>query len=119
MAALIFDTLSFSKQLKTAGVPAAQAEAETKVLAELFEADLKDLATKDDLFITQKSLQHEMKDLRHEIGDMRHEMKSMYKDLDAKIEKVDIKLSGEMSLIKWMFGAMIAGIIGILTKLFF
>ncbi len=168
MAALIFDTLRFSKQLRMAGIPAAKAEAETKVLAEFFETNLKDLVTKEDLFITKESLQHEIKDLRndfgvlrhdvgelqndmkalrhdvgvlqndvkvlqhdvgvlkndvktlqHDVKDLRHEMKNMYKDLDAKIERVYIKLSGEMSMIKWMFGVMIASTIGILTKLFF
>lgn len=49
MTAITFDTLRFSNRLKNAGVPPAQAEAEAEALAEVFEINLKELATKDDL----------------------------------------------------------------------
>jgi hypothetical protein len=49
MAAISFDTLKFSKRLKDAGVPDKQAEAEAEALAEVFEVNLSDLATKQDL----------------------------------------------------------------------
>ncbi|MEX3614442.1 MAG: DUF1640 domain-containing protein [Burkholderia gladioli] len=49
MAAITFDTLKFANKLKTAGVPPAQAEAEAEALAEVFEANLNELATKADL----------------------------------------------------------------------
>jgi len=49
MSTLTFDTLKFANRLKTAGVPAVQAEAEADALAEVFEANLSELATKTDL----------------------------------------------------------------------
>ena len=49
MSTLTFDTLKFANRLKTAGVPAIQAEAEADALAEVFEANLSELATKADL----------------------------------------------------------------------
>jgi hypothetical protein len=49
MSTLTFDTLKFANRLKTAGVPASQAEAEADALAEVFEANLSELATKADL----------------------------------------------------------------------
>ena len=47
MASIVFDTLKFADRLKEAGVPAAQAEAEARALAEALSAS--DIATKADL----------------------------------------------------------------------
>lgn len=47
MASITFDTLKFADRLKEAGVPAAQAEAEARALAEALSAS--DIATKADL----------------------------------------------------------------------
>ncbi|MDP1605087.1 MAG: hypothetical protein Q8L93_00310 [Rhodocyclaceae bacterium] len=47
MTSITFDTLKFSDRLKEAGVPAAQAEAEARALAEALSAS--DIATKADL----------------------------------------------------------------------
>lgn len=54
MATLTFDTLKFANQLKIAGVPSVQAEA--KALSEVFETNLSELATKEDL-------RHEIREL--------------------------------------------------------
>lgn len=49
MTTITFDTLKFANRLKAAGVPAQQAEAEAEALSEVFEANLKELVTKDTL----------------------------------------------------------------------
>ncbi|UAW64399.1 CCDC90 family protein [Mycoavidus sp. HKI] len=111
MAIAIFDTLKFSKRLKEAGVPSAQAEAEAEVLSEIFAVNLQELPTKEDL--------HAVKDeLRHEISDLR-------KDMDLKFEQTTSTLRGDISnskfeLLKWFIGIAIAQvglIIGILKFL--
>src|SRR5260363_298910 len=79
MALPAFDTLRIANRLKAVGVPSAQAEAEAGVLSEVFEVNLKELATKEDLRATKE-------DLRREIGDLR-------KDMDAKFAGVDAKLA--------------------------
>jgi hypothetical protein len=56
MATVTFDTLKFANRLKDAGVPATHAEAEAKALSEVFETNLSELATKEDL-------RHEIKEL--------------------------------------------------------
>jgi hypothetical protein len=63
MGTITFDTLKFANRLKNAGVPAVQAEAEAEALSEVFETNLNELATKEDL--------------HHEIGNLRHEMANM------------------------------------------
>ena len=49
MSTLTFDTLKFANRLKTAGIPSVHAEAEADALAEAFETNLSELATKADL----------------------------------------------------------------------
>ena len=47
MSAITFDTLKFANRLKSAGVPAAQAEAEAEALADVMEIAGRDLVTKE------------------------------------------------------------------------
>jgi 2-phosphoglycerate kinase len=82
MALPAFDTLRVANRLKAVGVPSAQAEAEAEVLSEVFEVNLRELATKEDLRATKE-------DLRREIGDLR-------KDMDAKHESLRKDLFHEM-----------------------
>src|SRR5260364_301700 len=90
MALPAFDTLRRANRRKAVGVPSAQAEAEAEVLSEVFEVNLKEWATKEDLRATKE-------DLRREIGDLR-------KDMDAKREwlRMDIGAKNE-SLRKDLF----------------
>jgi len=81
MSTLTFDTLKFANQLKTAGVPADHAEAEAKALSEVFETNLGELATKEDL--------------HYEIGGLR-------KDIDVKLANL------KFELLKWLIGLAVA-----------
>src|SRR5260364_161954 len=85
MALPAFDTLRVANRLKAVGVPSAQAEAEAEVLSEVFEVNLKELATKEDLRATKE-------DLRREIGDLRKDMDAKFACVDAKFAGVDAKL---------------------------
>jgi len=108
MATVTFDTLKFANQLKTAGVPAGHAEAEAKALSEIFETNLSELATKEDL--------------HHEIGGLRHEIKELELRIDTRFGQIDTrfeKVHGEMLLLKWMLGLLIAGVASLVLKAFF
>ncbi len=101
MTSVAFDTLKFANRLKTAGVPAAHAEAEAEALAEVLETNLQDLATKRDL-------------------------RELELKLESKIDKgfVDVhkgfaEIKGEMLLLKWMFGVIVAGVAALIIKAFF
>ena len=89
MATIAFDTLRFSKRLKDAGVPDKQAEAEA--LAEVFEVNVKELATKDDIMHVRKDFEVVRKD-----------MDAMEKRIDDKLtmleQRMTIKLGGLMVL---------------------
>src|SRR5260364_69342 len=88
MALPAFDTLRIANRLKAVGVPSAQAEAEAEALSEVFEVNLKELATKEDLRATKE-------DLRREIGDLR-------KDIDTKLANM------KFDLLRWFFGIALA-----------
>jgi len=122
MATVTFNTLRFANRLKSAGVPPIQAEAEADALSEVFETNLGELATKEDLRHEIDGLRHEMKEL--ETG-LRHEISDLRKDVDAKFEASSISHKQEMSdlkfeLLKWIIGIAIAQagfLIGILKFL--
>ena len=99
MATITFDTHKFIRRLKDAGFQEAQAE----VLSEAFKdaSSEAELATKRDI-----------------------------ERLEAKLERLDTKLSGEMdkrfervagelTLMKWMLGLLLGGVIALIMKAFF
>ncbi|NOT12658.1 MAG: DUF1640 domain-containing protein [Methylococcaceae bacterium] len=56
MAAITFDTLKFANKLKSAGVLPEHAEAEA--LADIFEANLNEVATKADINLLKEDIKH-------------------------------------------------------------
>ena len=54
------DALEITSELKSAGVPPAQAEAEATAISEILEVNLKELVTKDDL-------QRELRDMEQRL----------------------------------------------------
>ena len=106
MPTIAFDTLKFVKTLKEAGISEPQAEAFSTAVRESHEAA--DVATKGDIA-----------DLRHEIKEaesgLRHEIKELELRIDTRFEKV----YGEMLLLKWMLGLLIAGVASLILKAFF
>jgi hypothetical protein len=98
MAAITFDTLKFVEKLKSAGISDAQAKAEAEalqgVLAETLESQL---ATRNDLVRLERRLD----------------------GLDAKIDRMDTRISGELTLLKWMMGLVLGGIFALIMRAFF
>jgi len=58
MAAITFDTLKFANKLKSAGVLPEHAEAEAEALADIFEVNLKEVATKEDIKLLKEDIKH-------------------------------------------------------------
>src|SRR5260363_394697 len=80
-----FDTLRVANRLKAVGVPSAQAEAEAEVLSEVFEVNLKELATKEDLRATKEDLRREIGELRK---DLFHEIRALESRLTVRLGKI-------------------------------
>ena len=60
MVAITFDTLKYANRLKAAGAESRIAEAEAEALAEVFELNLKEVATRDDLKQMKERLNEKM-----------------------------------------------------------
>ena len=90
MATLTFDTLKFVKRLKRSGFSEEQAEALSDAFRESAESSVEDLATKQDIELLRRD-----------------------------IKEVEVRFSGEMKLIKWMMGFVLAGILALILKTFF
>lgn len=94
---IAFDTLDYAQQLAKAGVPAAQAEQQSKLLADVLG---KSVAFPGDL-------------------------STLERNIVAKVESAELKiegrmntLAGEVNLTKWMLGTLIALNVAVLLKLF-
>ncbi len=95
MATITFDTLKFVRRLKDAGVPEVQAEAFTKAFKEA--QGESELATQND------------------IHDVRRDIKDLENRMDTRFERID----GELKLMRWMLGVLLAGVISLVLKAFF
>jgi len=91
MAAVTFDTLKFVKTLEASGMPASQAEAVAAAVRD--STDSADLVTKKDLQIELQKTISPVKD-----------------DIAA--------LKADIVLLKWMLGAIIAGVVTLVIKAF-
>ena len=39
--------------------------------------------------------------------------------LESKIDRIDTKLSGELTLVKWMMGLILGGVVALIMRAFF
>jgi len=103
---ITFDTLEYVNKLKDADVPEKQAQAQAQALRGVLDTALLDhassLATKGDL---HSEITLARKDLRSEIALVRS-------DMDVRFAKVD----GELVLLKWMLGFLMAGVASLVLK---
>jgi hypothetical protein len=105
MVTVAFDTLKFANRLKEAGVPGRQAEAEAEALAEALQVNLQDLVTRRDLLAVRDELKSDARDLETR--------------LRGRMDTLEVKLTGELTLIKWMLGMILGGIAALILKAFF
>jgi len=97
MPGITFDTLESVKALRAAGFQEAQAEALVGEIKKLQDTAIVDLATKGD------------------ISTLRAEIRELELRLENKFESI----KGEMLLLKWMIGFVLAGIVSLILKTFF
>lgn len=92
-----FDTLDYAQQLAKAGVPTAQAEQQSKILADVLG---KSVAFPGDLATLERNVV------------------SKVETFELKLEGRINNLAGEINLTKWMLGTLIALNLAILLKVF-
>ncbi|MEO5340785.1 MAG: CCDC90 family protein [Magnetococcus sp. MYC-9] len=90
MTAITFDTLKFVETLKASGFDEPQAKGMAVAIQEVQKSNLDEVATKSDL-----------------------------RELKLEIAADMAKVHGEMSVIKWMLGVQMAGVMALILKSFF
>lgn len=91
MSTTTFDTHAFVKRLKDAGFTEVQAEAVSTAHREALAESLEtQISTKAD-----------------------------FMRLEARIDLLDTKFTGEFTLVKWMLGILLGGVIALVLKSFF
>ncbi len=129
MAVIAFDTLQFAECLKQAGVPPQQAEAQAAAFAEVLEVNLKELATKEELRLTKEELRLTKEELQRDLKELQMRMDAKMDRLDAKIDKLaaklaakldrmDTRLTGGLTLVKWMLSLLLGGVLALILKAF-
>jgi len=98
MSTVTFDTLAYARKLKSAGFTQEQAEiqaeAQKDMLAEILDSSL---ATKSD------------------INGLKEDIARVERDVKGDINR----LEKEISVLKWMTGFMLAGVMSLILKAFF
>lgn len=120
VTSVAFDTLKFANRLKTAGVPAAHAEAEAEALAEVLEINLKGLAESESK--NGKALARLEADMKEGFAQVNTRFAQVEKNMDQRFAQVDTRfaeIKGEMLLLKWMLGVLVAGVAALIIKAFF
>lgn len=115
MTTAVFDTLSYAKRLKAAGVPEAQAEAQAEALAEAVGTQL----------VTRRDLDEAVRDLKEAITLTRRDVNEAItlskRDANEAILAVGARITageGRTHLLQWMAGFNIALTVTILFKVF-
>jgi len=85
-----FDTLSYTRRLEAAGVPAEQADAHAHALSEALRTQL---ATKADVQLAKMELNDKIELVRLELSD---KIELVRTELNDKIDRVHLELSGRM-----------------------
>jgi len=129
---LTFNPLQFANQLKEAGVPGKQAEAQAEALREAFmqqgqavsalEDQVKILSTETrhdaSLMATKGDLVEVKADLKREIADVKAELKGDIADVKAELKNDIADVRSDIKLLKWMMGFLLAGIASLMVKSF-
>jgi hypothetical protein len=90
MPTVTFDTLKFVEVLKSHGFAEEQAKGMAEAIRDVQAAHLQDVVTKADL-----------------------------QALELRMESKLVRIEGEITLIKWMLGILIAGVLSLVVKAFF
>jgi len=109
---LPFDTLDYAKRLEGAGVPMAQAEQQSKLLADVLS---KSVSFPGDLTTLERSI-HSRIDAA--VTKLDGKIDTSTAKLDGKIDTSTTKLDGRMNTQTWMLTTLLAINIAIVLKLF-
>ncbi len=107
LSVFTFNSLEFAKGLEVAGVPREHAEAQAHALSKVFEANTRELATKDNMQTLEANLRAEITDLRKDMDVKFATVDARFSTIDARFVTVDAKLDKLLSQITARLGSMV------------
>ena len=95
---LPFDTFAYAKELRRAGIPEPQVEAQVTALSQAFKHCAEKYPTKEDLLHLESKLLH-----------IEHKLESQITATDLKLSGAINSLATEFKIAKWIGGIYITG----------
>jgi len=124
MVAVMFDTQKFVKRLQAAKFPPEQAEAQSDAMREVLETAFSSHA-KELQDISNRAVESLDSKTEKALVVLKHDVNERFARTDAKIDKLEAKvdtrlaeMKGELILLKWMLGALVAGVVTLLVRTF-
>ena len=117
--AVPFDTHAVITKLQQSGFAAEQAEALSDALKMAHESGVEALATKPDLQLLRQDLQALQRDMQHDMQALELRFDNKMEGLRGTLEAHFAELQGKISLLNWMFGALLAAMIPIFIRVVF
>ena len=125
-ASVLFDTLDYARKLETAGVPAAQAEAQARVLAGVLGHAI---ASSDDLRVVETNLGSRISAMEAKldaaVSRLETKIAAVQSGLETKISALESRLDARidnlgsiLEIHKWILGLLVAMSLTIIVRLF-
>ena len=119
MVTLMFDTHAFIQRLRSSGFNESQAEALSGAIKEVYDTAWHEIATKHDVAELHAKIDVVHTELNTKIDavgtELNHGLQAMQLRVDARFEA----MKGEINLIKWMGGVILAALVSLVLKAFF
>jgi len=128
MAAVMFDTQKFVERLQAAEFPPEQAKAQSEAMREVLETAFASHA-KELQNISNRAVDTLDSKTEKALVALKHEVNERFVKTDAKIdnlalglrkdmESLEQRMTARFTLLQWMLGALITGMVGLLVRAF-
>jgi len=124
MAAIMFDTQKFVKRLQAAKFPAEQAEAQSEAMREVLETafashakEQQDISARAVETLDSKTEKALLK-LDAKIDRLEAKVDNLALGLRKDMENLDQRMTARFTLLQWMLGALVAGMVTLIIRTF-
>jgi len=118
MATVTFDTLKFVETLEQAGVERAHASAFATAVRDAQQSALADHAKEQQEFSVRAVAELDTK-TEKAIFQLTAEMKQRFIEIEAKFDRLEQRTHSRFTLLQWMLGVLIAGMLALVMRAFF
>ncbi|MBF0472943.1 MAG: hypothetical protein HQK91_00450 [Nitrospirae bacterium] len=115
MTTMTFDTLTYVKKLRAAGVSEEQAEVQAETIKELVAEQ--QISTQDHIKL-ETHLDSSINKLDSKIDKLDIKIDNKIDKLDNKIDNIYVELKSEIKILRWMMGLMLTGMLSLVLKAF-